>query len=422
MNIPKELAVRVVKKLLANAIVLFFSVPAFAVTVPITAEFRPEPGNPGVNNFKNTTPVTGICAHSGYSTYCQSKSLFSINTPILFNSTGVIAADHTNPRMGAMIQTRSGWRDLQVTPVGGGKTETLRFRISGISSTYKSPTPIAELVGGGVGDAVAHEMLWTGGNWNIAPTPCVETGSRAHPWPRQFLFFWLTPADGLCAKTARFDIPELQYYGLDFVYELLTPNPLGMASGEYSGRLAVSLGPGGDIDMGDVMLPDDNIIDLEFTLLVDHMFKVEVPPGGNRIQLEPQGGWQAWLQHGRKPTRLFRDQTFHVWTSVPFKMQLECSLPHGDTCAVRDGEGNSVPLDIGVTLPNGMKDASGEPVRHRPLLLSGSGTERFDPAFYLDRKPGALHFEIKREDMEQMLKFAGHTYSGEVTVIWDSQI
>ncbi len=425
MTIPKELAGCVAKKLLATAMALFFTVPAFAVTVPISAEYKPDPTNPGANSFNNTTPVTGICAHHQYAPGCQSRGLFSINVPILFSSTGPIVANHTNPRMGAMIQTRSGWRDLDIVPVGGGKSERLSFRISGISSTYKTNRDVVDLVGGGVTPTVAHQMLWTGGaqgNWDSAPRPCLETGAIARPWPRQFLFFWLTPADGLCAKTANFDIPYLQYYAFDFVYELLTPKPLEMAAGTYTGYLPVTLGPGGDIDMGDVMLPTDSIIELHFTLTVDHILKVEVPPGGNRVQLEPQGGWQAWLQQGRKPTRLSRDQTFNIWASSPFKMQLECSLPSGDTCAIHDGKGNSVALDIGVSLPNGLIDGAGRSVNRRPLLLSGSGTEKFEPVFYVDRKPGTLHFEVKKEEVEQMLKFAGHTYSGEVTVIWDSQV
>jgi hypothetical protein len=30
----------------------------------------------------------------------------------------------------------------------------------------------------------------------------------------------------------------------------------------------------------------------------------QIPPGGNKVLLEPQGGWQGWLEHGRKPVRL----------------------------------------------------------------------------------------------------------------------
>lgn len=428
MTIPKELAERVARKLVATAMALFFAVPAFAVTVPITAEFKPDRNNPSANYFKNTTPVTGICAHSQYSAFCRSRNLFSINTPILFNSTGPITAKHTNPRMGAMIQARSGWRDLEVVPVGGGKSETLSFRISGISSTYKTTTPVVELVGGAGSTGEAHRKLWTGGNqghWDAAPRPCLTTGAQAVPWPSQFLFFWLIPVDGLCAKNANFDIPEFQYYAFDFAYELRTPNPLEMATGTYTGNLIVSLGPGADIDMGDIMVPDDNTIELNFSLRVEHLLKVDVPPGGNRVQLEPQGGWQAWLNQGRRPTRLFRDQTFNISTSTQFKMRMECEhIQEGNTCSLREPvSGHTVPLIVSVSLPHGLTDAGGQSVNRRQLLRDGSGTELFQPGFYVESKPGTLHFEIPPDEVAEMIRpDTSRQYSGNVTVIWDSEI
>jgi len=170
------------------------------------------------------------------------------------------------------------------------------------------------------------------------------------------------------------------------------------------------------------MIPTDDTLTFNFTLDVDHHLKVEVPPGGNRILLEPQGGWQAWLQNGRKPSRLFRDQAINLWTSSAFKMTLECPEPLGNTCSVRNAAGVQVPLDIAVTLPNGMSDAAGRPVNRLPLRLDGSGTELFQPTHYIDRKPSTLHFEIKADAVEQMLHHPRSTFSGTVTVVWDSQV
>jgi hypothetical protein len=174
--------------------------------------------------------------------------------------------------------------------------------------------------------------------------------------------------------------------------------------------------------MGDVMLPTDSTIVLDFTLTVDHVFAVEIPPGGNRVELLPQGGWQAWLQQGRKPARLFRDQTFNIWASTPFKMQLKCAIEIDNTCGLQDKDGREVPVHIAVSLPNGLADATRFPVNKRPLQLDGVGTEKFEPTFYVDRKPGTLHFEIRKESVEQMLTSDGHQYTGDVTVIWDSEV
>jgi len=217
----------------------------------------------------------------------------------------------------------------------------------------------------------------------------------------------------------------MTYRYLDFAYELRTPNPLKMSTGHYTGSLTYSVGPGQDFDMGDVMLPNDSIITLNFNLDVQHTLKVEVPPGGNKVVLEPQGGWQAWLNQGQKPTRLFRDQTFHISASSRFKMGLECQFANAsdNTCQLwAPDSGLMVPVAVAVTLPNGLTDAAGQPVNHRRLYLDGSGTELFQPGRYVDRKPGTLHFEVARKEVEEMLAGDAKQYSGTVTVIWDSEV
>lgn len=185
-----------------------------------------------------------------------------------------------------------------------------------------------------------------------------------------------------------------------------------------------SIGKGMDFDMGDVLIPSVDSLTLNFTLDVMHALKVEVPPGGNKIELLPQGGWQAWLNQGRKPTRLFRDQTFNISSSSRFRMHLECQYPAGNTCALRDADSTDlVPLNSSVSLPNGLTDAMGQTVQRRPLFLDGSGTELFQPSIYVDRKPGALHFEITKEHVELMLREGvDKTFTGNITVIWDSEV
>nr|WP_256572902.1 MULTISPECIES: hypothetical protein [unclassified Pseudomonas] len=215
----------------------------------------------------------------------------------------------------------------------------------------------------------------------------------------------------------------MTYHGLDFAYELRTPNPLRMSSGQYIGSVSYGVGPGQDLDMGDVMIPDDSVLTLNFKLDVEHALKVEVPPGGNRVELVPQEGWQAWLSNGSKPTRLFRDQRFHISASSRFKMAIECQTISGNTCAISDTvTGHAVPVNVSVTLPEGLTDAAGQPVSRRPLLRDGTGTELFQPTFYVDRRPGMLHFEVAQGSVEEMLDSGAKAYSGNVTVVWDSEV
>ncbi|WP_460131252.1 hypothetical protein [Pseudomonas sp. S1_E04] len=201
-----------------------------------------------------------------------------------------------------------------------------------------------------------------------------------------------------------------------------TPNPLGMSSGVYTGVLTYSIGPNQDFDMGDVMLPDDSALTLNFTLDVQHVLKVDIPPGGTRVELLPQGGWQAWLNRGRQPVRLSRDQTFIIAASSRFKMSLECGLVIGNTCGLRNSDGDEVPMQIAVSLPFGLRDQYDQAVNKLPLRLDGVGSELFQPVQYVDNRPGTLHFEVGKDDVAQMLNASGSTYSGTATVVWDSEV
>lgn len=255
-----------------------------------------------------------------------------------------------------------------------------------------------------------------------APAPCQSTGFLTGG-STIALFFWLVPENaGVCSRFPGTTITDFQYRTLEFAYALKTPNPLSMSSGEYTGSLTYTMGPGLDFDFGDVVIPNDSQLTLNFNLSVEHDLKVDLPPGGDRIELIPEGGWQAWLNRGRAPTRLYRDQTFRIAASSRFKMQLECSIVMGNTCGLRNANGDEVPLQIAVTLPSGIDGRGNQAVLKRPLRLDGDGTELFQPLFYINDRPGTLHFEVLRDDMADMLNQPGSTYSGVVTVIWDSDI
>ncbi|MBO1541378.1 hypothetical protein [Pseudomonas sp. OA65] len=393
---------------------------AYAVSKDVTAIFRPDPSKPNENTFRNTTPVSGFCAL--YPAVCEKEKIFSLQVPIAFESTGPIQANHGNSRQGAMFDVPAGWRLAQVTHTGTGEHEIVQLRISGVGSRYQFPGSVVDLVGGGVSPWQAHQQLWGNSSWYYAPSPCQGTGFGTYN-SMIFNFFWKTPTEGVCAKRASYLIPSMSYRHLDFSYELRAPNPLRMSSGQYTGSLSYGVGPGQDFDMGDVMIPSDSVITLNFKLDVEHTLKIDVPPGGNRVELVPQEGWQAWLNSGRKPTRLFRDQRFHISVSSRFKMGLECQHVSGNTCAIADtGTGHTVPVAVSVTLPEGVTDGANQPVNRRPLLRDGSGTDLFQPGFYLDRRLGALHFEVAQGSVEAMLDSGAKIYTGNVTVIWDSEV
>lgn len=387
-----------------------------AATLDITAEFRADSSKPQQNTFVNTSRSSGYCAQ--FVALCQSAGISSLSMGILVTGEA-IQANHEDARQGAMLKAPANWRTVQVTHSGTGHTETLELRVVGIGGAVGLTPNAVEIVGGGVSDETAYNMIF-GSTWWNAPSPCIRLGaSISYAW-----FFWRTPVEAACAKPARYLIPQIRYQDLSFAYELRTPNPLKMAGGQYRGSLTFGVGPGQDFDFGDVMLPNDSALTLNFTLDVEHVLKVEIPPGGNRVELEPREGWQAWVNNGSKPTMLFRDHSFHISTSSPFSMRLECRYMAGTECGVTvPGSGIFYPVDVHVTLPDGLTSESGRPVNRIRVPVTGfANPVRFLPVRYIDRKLATLHFQICSNSVAAMLDRAAETYSGGVTVIWDSEV
>jgi hypothetical protein len=392
-----------------------------AAVKDIEALFRPDSANPNSNEFINQTPSEGFCLQLPHQ--CKPEGLFTLVAPISFRSSGPIQAFHTDPRQGGMAKVPSHWQPINVVHESGAN-ETLEIRIAGIGHESGLSAPVTEIVERQAGEdyVAAWHLLWSGGAWKEAPAPCLGVGNATSGY-HGYNSFWKVPLNaGVCAKQARFLLPVFHYQYFVYGYELRTPSPLTMRSGRYQGHIEYSVGPGQDFDMGDLMIPNDNLLQLNFTLTVEHMLKVEIPPGGTKVELTPEGGWQAWLNQGRKPTRLFRDQTFNIWTSSQFKMLMTCEFTLGDTCGLEDPTGRVVPLQVAVTLPTGLTSAKGGAVVRQPLRVSGVGTELFQPGIYVERKPGVLHFDIKQADVERMLSGEAATYKGNVTVIWDSEV
>lgn len=401
--------IRITSQLSALLLTGGFTVSAGAVSVDLTAVFRPDPAKPMHNEFKNTTPQGGYC--KDHPAYCA-DGIFSIALPIRFRSIAPILPEHAE-RQGAMFRTPSYWKEVTVIHDGTGKAETVKMRVNGIGAAYTIKEPLP----GGVWDA----------SWVNAPAPC-NYGGVGYGSAYYYAFFWRVPANaGTCAKRAYQPIPEtlgFAYQDVGFSYELVTPDPLKMSTGTYRGVMNYTVGPQQDFDMGDVMLPDDDLINLNFTLTVEHTLKVDIPPGGDRVELVPEGGWQSWLAQGRKPTRLFRDQTFNISSSTRFKMHLECNIPGLFDCMIRDPVSQrAAVVQLSISLPNGLTDTNGQPVTRRPLHVGHVNAQEFKPGFYLDRAPGILHFEIAPYYVNYMLKPGeASKYSGNFTVVWDSDI
>lgn len=397
----------------------FFSASAFAITQEIRATYVPDPANPQSNTFINQTPQGGYCGQ--YPNDCRRYNLMGVTLPVRFASVQAIRPE-SSERDGAMFKMPAQWRSMTVRNIVTGESETVEIRIGGFGTRYVLSDTASNLTGVS-GDYEAHQALWVRAVWGLPPKPC-EPGAMASYGADFYRFFWFTPVEAVCSKQSVFVIPWMSYDYLDVAYELRTPNPLGMSTGIYAGELTYGIGSGQDIDTGNNLLPDTSSLTFRVLLDVQHVLKVDIPPGGNKVALVPQGGWQAWLQQGSKPTRLFRDQTFNISASSRFKMYFECEYAAVGACALRDTASGATDAQVHlrVSLPDSISDTAGQPVKRHPLSNSPDATT-FQPTRFMQRAPATLHFEIPGTYVEQMLQPGkGKRYVGNVTVIWDSEV
>ncbi|MDR7054980.1 hypothetical protein J2W70_002342 [Pseudomonas koreensis] len=385
---------------------------AQAVNQEIRALFQPDPSQPGKNLFVNQTPNSGYCLN--FPGKCDSEKMFSIELPVRYDSNRpILAGDNVS------LKAPADWRRLTVINQETQESEIVEVRITGIGSRFVLSNKVQDLTG--VEAPTGHDILWTSGTgWLYAPAPCEGSGVASYA-PEAYRFFWKTPLEAFCTKTAAFRIPSMYYETLDFSYELKTPNPLGMSSGLYTGSVTYTMGPGGDFDMGSMFQPDDSSLTLDFVLDVQHTLKVDLPPGGNNVTLEPEGGWARWLDSGRKPTRIFRDQLFYISASSRFKVMLLCNSYGGNDCKLGNPEGSSTQVQVSMSLPSGITGPGG-PVNRLPLRFN-LWTGPFQPGLYVDRKPGTLHFDMTPFAIDFLLKpGASGRLRGNVTIIWDSDV
>ncbi|WP_085580139.1 MULTISPECIES: hypothetical protein [unclassified Pseudomonas] len=395
------------------------STAAYGLTQEIRAVYIPDPADPQTNRFVNQTPQSGYCAIVAN----DCKPMSGVRIPVRFSSVQAMEPGHTL-RDGAMFNFPAQWRSLEVRHVFTGETATVGMRIGGLGSEYVLSDTAANLTGdhGGIPNR-AHDTLWGGRSWGSAPPPCLPAAA-AVAGDDNYRFFWFTPVIGTCAKQTAFTIPWMTYSYLDVAYELQMPDPLKMSAGLYTGELTYGVGPGMDFDTGDNLLPDSSQVTFRFVLDVQHVLKVDIPPGGNKVALVPQGGWSAWLHQGRKPERLFRDQAFTITSSSRFKMFFECQHGGLQSCGLRSQNGGGAPAQVflSVSLPDSITDSDGRPVRRQPLSANPDAPV-FQPGRFLDRTMGTLHFEVPRSYVEDMLQPGqANRYVGNVTVIWDSEV
>ena len=393
-------------------IVMLMPKVSMALDVMISGNFTPDPLNPGANRFELDFPHHwghSICEAQG-GDYCRSRNYIEVKLPI--GPTPIDIPANPSPRNGIMMAGNGAWHPVDVVNASGA-VNSVQVRVVGAMGSWRHGRGWKTVVPGSATEEEAFQTIF--GHSSSMFGSCIN----AHPDGVSFqMYFYVTfPAN--CAMTNSVDLPDLRSYDpSSFVLEVISPNPLSMQSGVYTGNLAVRVGDGAEVDYGDVAGTAPQVINLSFNLSVTHAFNVQFPGGSNLLSLVPEGGWMAWLQRGRKPTRLYRDQNFDIVTSGPFKMSLLCEFPVGASCGIQNGSGHEVALDVSVSMPPGFRDSANQPVSRYPLTSTPS---LFKPDGY-QIKRATMQFEVPKTDMETMLDHPGTRYSGTVTIIFEPEL
>lgn len=384
------------------AIVLCGVMPvASALDVTISAEYR----GGGSGRFENTTPPGGVCRY--WPTTCRGAT--TVDLPITFTKKAVQEA--ADPRDEFFLQL-PGRREVDVYHDETGEPRRMAFEWTLFSVIAKSarldrnPT-YNRILGGCVfgggssgswGDGRAR-VLWRLSD-SITPGAC---------WSRSIY----APA----GTVMQADVEELSVG-----FNLNIPPPYRLKAGKYRGSTTFRIGPGGDFDFGnDVSNLSGDSLTINFELDVQHAFMFEFPPGSDRAVLEPRNGWQAWLAGGKAPQRIYRDLPFRVWSTGPFKVYKLCQHDMGAHCAIRSDEGEQVAVEVAMSLPAGIQHR-GQAVERLQLPTGRFAALQFEAAMPTLNRPGQLHFEVGRSDVQAMLKHPGSTYDGQVTVVFDAEL
>ncbi|WP_254071731.1 hypothetical protein [Kosakonia sacchari] len=424
MNLPFT---RVLSQLLA-ACLLFVSFALSAATMHITAEFVPSLENPEKNTFTNTTSQSGYC--SILPGECAGTGMVSISMGGITASLATAGfTANSDPRMGMYFKMPGAMRNITVVNQQTGSSVTLGFRVNAFSARYhtRADWPVSQ-----------HQSTWNGSSFVYAPAPCGYSGVGWISYTA-YLFMWKWPAsDSACYKTARINLTDEPYY-IDLTslgYELVTPDPLKMASGTYTGTLSLSVGSGGDIDFGDNFKTSDNQLDLNFTLSVNHELKLTPAAGAQTVALQPcpsgkicsddegKANWERWMV-SRVTPQLTGRSAFTLSSSGGFTVFLDCADQIGKECALTsDNSGQQVPMKVTINMPDNVVDMqTGSTVSGRPLFIGKTANQNeFTAKVYGADKPGSIDFLVRQKDVDTMLSTRPDTYRAAVSVIFDPNI
>ncbi|HDS1819505.1 TPA: hypothetical protein QEM96_004200 [Pseudomonas putida] len=381
---------------------MFVSPLALALDVTITAQYL----GGGTGRFDNTTPPGGLC--SSWSATCRTRT--TVTLPITYDKKTTKGAADPRDLFYVSLPAR---REVDIFHDTTGESRRLTFDWTALSQRVTIDSHFT--------NHPLYNLTLSGG--------CRSLGSVTQQSPAKVSYLWdirqpAAPSPcwgfGRAAPAGRVEIASVVETSVAYAMNI-TP-PFRMPSGTYRGSVTYSIGPGGDFDFGnDVTGLSGDSLTVNFVLDVQHAFIFEFPPGSERAVLEPPSGWQAWLAGGKPPQRLSRDLPFRAWSTGPFKVYKVCQYDAGTACGIRNEHNDEVPVQIALSLPGGIQHAGGQ-VEHLVLPSGPQAALQFESVAATLNRRGQLHFEVARNQVQNMLKYPGSTYTGQVTVVFDAEL
>lgn len=386
-------------------------IPFFAGAVEgtITAEYRPSSNAPSMIQFTNTTP----CELPGSTQkWCEKVDG---NTPVslTFSSPSFkqfVASDDVRDEI--YLRTPPVQKVTLTNDEGEGKELLFRIEDFGFkTSKTEGEEPLHNLTVATLSNPSSGSGCTSGGR--------SVTGTSADTY-----FFWQVNPENkesgaVCfahlkeGTDRRFEIKEL-YIG----YSLETDAPASFKNGVYRGTLNMTVGPEGDISLGNTNYIE--FVTLHFEITVKHAFRIQFPPDSDRVVLAPVGGWGPWINSGKIPSALQRDIPFSLTTSGPIMMKLECEYTSGIGCGLKNNESDEiVTLRTMVTLP-GLYMGSGDRIEDIVLSFMPGTRFKFVPDGFSYERRSWLRFAVGEEAVQSMIAQPGSRWRGNVTVIFDA--
>lgn len=376
------------------------STPAHAGETLVTAEFAPNPLDPGRNTFRNTTRPGRYCGWRP--AFCESEGAYAVDVSMAWSKIYLRGGDiRRRFHLGLPPPRR-----VELTNLSTGRRAEVVLSIATVSGQL-APGPASNPVftmtvrGGCSYVATMRNGSWAQFGWTVknpeAPSVCHSQGDGAAPNPLTFTMSW---------------------FGLGLLIK--TDSPLTLDDGIYEGETTYTTGGlGSDIDFGDDVTSDPIVLKFRFT--VRHDFKVRLADENPQVRLAPEGGWSQWVDHGRRPASLRQELPFHLTSSLQFSMKLRCEHEVGGRCGVRNAvEDAVVPVDLDVTMPGMRNLKSGRPAQFTPLLPDDAQAPRFGPDAYVVDRRSVLRFTADGAAVATMLDAPGSHWEGDMTLVFDA--